>query len=79
MWEAFTVSLGISWTQLVTARCLVLIVGFNGHWACGTLSIFVGFHSISARTVRSCFDVVAKAISKVPAERICQQRLHETS
>ena len=69
MCEAFNVSPGTSWSQLVMARWRVLTVGFNGSWAGETFSVVFGRpQSIRARTVQSCFDVVANAINNVPAE-----------
>lgn len=61
---------GIVGAQLVVARCLVLMVGFKGRFAGGILSDLGKFHSIKARTVRSCIDAVAYAISKVSSAKL---------
>lgn len=66
MSDAF--SPGKSGSQLVTAKCRVLIDGFRGTLS-GCVLLSGGFgapQSIKARTVRSCLDVVANAINKVP-------------
>jgi hypothetical protein len=59
MFDALTALELMSWAQLVTARCLVLIVGCTGSEAGGILSDFGWFHDMEARTVRSCLFVVA--------------------
>jgi hypothetical protein len=53
----------------VAARCRVLTVGFRGNAAGLTFSAVFGRpQSIRARTVRSCFEEVANAINRVPAD-----------
>ena len=75
--EGFKVSPGILWSQLVTARCRVLTDGFNGRVAGWTFSFDLGRpQSIKARTVRSCFDAVAKAINRVPAKPLNQLKTY---
>ena len=51
----------------MTARCRVLTVGFSGNDAGLDFSgMFLGSpQSITARTVRSCLEVVAKAIRRL--------------
>ncbi len=79
--EVLSDSPDVSWSQLVTARCRVLMVGLRGREAAGTFSfVFCWPQSIRARTMRSCFDVVANAIrSALPvirsaAVRVCYDR-----